>query len=194
MKLFAAQLMFLALTTLTLSACGPSEPGVTQPVEATATPPIALTGPAASPTPSSAGATTPTSLPGMPTSLCAQPPNVINFEVWQDFMPGPLSGNPLHAALTVELLCPDGVTAADIGGSISIKRVSGSEIITAPVQLDSMADTATSGVKQLSLSMQPGPPSDTLSEGELLTGTASLTIGKDQVEVQLPETAVLFTR
>ena len=132
-------------------------------------------------------------MPGMPSSLCAQPPQVTEFYVWLDMMPGPKpSEKPLHAALTIEIQCPPNVTPADIQGRITIQRADGVDVLTSPLQLDGIADATTSGVKQLSFSMQPAPPPVTLTEGEILAGTAKLTVLQQQIEIQLPETPLEF--
>ncbi|MEO5951295.1 MAG: hypothetical protein ABIQ44_02400 [Chloroflexia bacterium] len=183
-----------AVLTLVLVACGPTGQRANQPDEPTPTPVDALPElPTTTPTAANVEPIPTTSMPGMPANLCAQLPNVISFDVWQDFMPGPKSGNPLRASLIVELVCPTNITIADISGSITIKRKSGEEIIATPLKLDSMVDTATANVKQLSLTIRPEPPTVTLTEGELVSGTATLTIGQAQVDIPLPETELTFT-
>ena len=193
-RLFSYPLLGLALAALLLAACGPAQNGGQQPVDATLT--AAITPTEALPTTTAVaspqGEASP--VPGMPDKLCAQPPTVIEFSVWQDFMPiVPRDGAHLHAALILEMQCPPGLTPADIRGSITIRRADGTEILAATLQVNELEDAATSGVKRISVYMESAPPPMTLTEGEMVSGTAILNVGQQQVEIQLPETPLQFT-
>lgn len=123
----------------------------------------------------------------------AQPPNVSSFDVWQDFLPGPKSGNPLHVSLTIEMAYPANITVEEVRGNIRIERKNGEVITSTGLQLNSMEDTSMAGVKQFSFTIKPEIPKLMLREGELIRGVAMLRMGQDMVEIPLPETELMFT-
>ena len=171
---------------LVLTGCGTnveSQPGptTTVEVEATNTPVEAAT----------------TVVPGMPTGLCMGDCVVTDFAVWQDFMPSiPQTGAPLHATFTLEITWPEKITVANTHGTITILRANGDQIVTSGLQLNQQVDDnglMQPGPQSVSFSMVPAPVSTQLTEGEMLHGTAALTIGDQALNIELPETALLFT-
>jgi hypothetical protein len=124
---------------------------------------------------------------------------VSELYISQDFMPMvPASGPPLHALLTLEINGKDALRAAkgDASGTITITRPNGEIIARSNL-------TASRASDDLSLA-QPGPQhltldtgrvtiSTKLTEGETLQGSAVVTIGDRQFELQLPQTEVKFT-
>jgi hypothetical protein len=130
----------------------------------------------------------------MPDNLCAEPPTMIEFLVWQDFMPiVPPAGPPLHATITVDMQCRPDLEPADIQGTVVLRRAGDVDIVASPLQADGLEDTASTGIRRIFLSMQPVAPPMTLTEGESITGTATLTIDGQQVHIDLPATPLQFT-
>lgn len=180
----------LSLSVSVLTACGPTPPATDQPDDLMPT--VASVPEPEQGTPT-LQLTAVTEMPGMPTKLRADMPEVVDFDVWQDFMPGPKTGNLIHSVLTIRMLCPVDMTAYDISGSVALKRADDSDLIASMLQVNSFDDTGTAGVKQISLVMQPVLPSMTLIEGEIVNGAPNNLLGGVQVDVMLPETELLFT-
>ena len=122
-------------------------------------------------------------------------PTGIEFQVWQDFMPGVRSGGPpLHATVVFYI---EGVDTGTGSGSITLRRTGGEEIATGQLELVRWADDL--GLKQ------PGPQRVTfamnsiqtaiaLKEGELVKGTANVLLGGVDLTIELPETSLQFTQ
>jgi hypothetical protein len=123
---------------------------------------------------------------------------VVDFQVWQDFMPGPArSAPPLHAVVELEVSNGAGVGADSAGGTITITRQSGEVLLSAARLIlgQQSADLATAqpGPRRLSFSIEPGHVATTLTEGETLQGTATVTFGGRRFDLTLPQTSLVFT-
>ncbi|MFL5735069.1 MAG: hypothetical protein ACJ78Q_18080, partial [Chloroflexia bacterium] len=123
--------------------------------------------------------------------------NVTDFKVWQDFMPiVPPSGPPLHAVVTIETTSKPGRAVVAAGGAITITRASGEIIATAPLTSTQAPDDRPmqqTGPTSTQLGTGPLPITAKLTEGEMLSGTATITISGAQVDLNLPQTALTFT-
>jgi hypothetical protein len=122
-------------------------------------------------------------------------PTGIEFQVWQDFMPGVRDGGPpLHATVVFYI---EGVDTGSGSGSITVRRASGEEIATAPLELVRSVDDL--GLKQpgpqrVTFAMRSTPVNVELKEGELIKGTANVLLGGADLTLELPETRLEFTQ
>ncbi|HYP40776.1 MAG TPA: hypothetical protein VEX13_10495 [Chloroflexia bacterium] len=129
-----------------------------------------------------------------PTTGGSMEPTGIEFQVWQDFMPGRRDdGPPLHATVVFFI---EGVDTSSGSGSITLRRASGEEIATAPLELVRWADDL--GLKQpgpqrVTFTMTSTPATMELKEGEPIKGTASVRLGDTDLKIELPETPLEFT-
>ena len=181
-------LLFLtALGLLLASACGAtSDQSGTPQSEPTATSPDA-----AAPTDTPRPVTTPTPNGGNVRL------EVIDFQVWQDFMPGIREGGPpLHATV---LLRADGLSEVRPGvtvGTITISRPGGETVTQAPVTLVeavTVPGAEGQGKMDLQLAMAPSQVSIELTENEPLVGKLELTLDGSSITLDLPETPLMFT-
>jgi hypothetical protein len=179
-------LLGLVLGGFLLVGCGPvgeSQPGPTAAVAVVGT--------------TTATEQSTTAVPGMPVGLCAGDCVVTDFSVWQDFMPSiPRAGAPLHATFTLEISWQDKITPTMAHGTITILRAGGEQVITADLQLNQWVDDqglVQPGPQTVSFSMVPAPVAAQLVEGEMLHGTVRLTLGDQTLNIELPETALIFT-
>jgi hypothetical protein len=124
-------------------------------------------------------------------------PAIIDFKVYQDFMPMvPASGPPLHAAVTLEVNIKPGQAAANASGTISITRPTGELIATADLTQSQQADDLglrKPGPQQLVLTTKGVPIKAKLSEGETVQGSATIMLGGHSFALKLPQTQVAFT-
>jgi hypothetical protein len=156
------------------------------------------------------GAGTPTARPGNQDRATAGPspaptstqessmqPAVVDFKVYQDFMPMvPASGAPLHAFVTLEITGKSAPGDIVSGGQITITRPSGEVITTAGLVTDRQPDDRTlaqPGTRQVVLTMERTSISTKLTDGETLQGTATVTVGGRSYTLKLPQTKVVFT-
>ena len=136
-------------------------------------------------------AMTPTSYP---TTGGSMEPTGIEFQVWQDFMPGTRAGGPpLHATVVFYI---EGADTSSGSGSIILRRASGEEIVTAQLELVRSVDDL--GLKQpgpqrVTFSMTATPVSVELKEGEPIKGTAKVRLGGSDLMIELPVTPLQFT-
>jgi hypothetical protein len=121
-------------------------------------------------------------------------PTGIEFEVWQDFMPGTRAGGPpLHATVVFYV---EGVDTGSGNGSITLRRANGEEIATAQLELVRWVDDL--GLKQpgpqrVTFTMSSTPVSVELKEGEIIKGTAKVRLGGTDLMIELPEVPLQFT-
>ncbi len=121
-------------------------------------------------------------------------PTGIEFQVWQDFMPGIREGGPpLHATLVFYI---EGVDISSGSGSITLRRASGEEIATGQLELARWVDDL--GLKQpgpqrVTFTMTAAPVSVELKEGEPIKGIANVSLGEAHLVIELPETPLFFT-
>jgi hypothetical protein len=124
-------------------------------------------------------------------------PAIIDFKVYQDFMPMvPASGPPLHAAVTLEVIIKPGQPAANASGTITITRPAGELIATADLTQSQQPDDLSlrrPGSQQLVLTTKGIPISAKLTEGETLQGSARVILGGRSFDLKLPQTQVVFT-
>lgn len=119
----------------------------------------------------------------------------IEFEVWQDFMPGVRDdGPPLHATVVFYI---EGVDTGSGSGSITLRRAGGEEIATSQLELLRSVDDL--GLKQpgpqrVTFTMSSTPVTIELKEGELIKGTANVRLGGADLTIELPETPLQFTQ
>ena len=122
---------------------------------------------------------------------------VVDFQVWQDYMPAvPPSGPPLHVALTLEVDSAASISRSGRVGSITLQRASGEEIVTADLETTQRVDDmglVRPGGSQVILTMPPQPVKTQLTEGETIKGMARIEIDGQEVSVPLPETPLMFT-
>ncbi|HYO49779.1 MAG TPA: hypothetical protein VEW94_07995 [Chloroflexia bacterium] len=157
--------------------------------------PTATTAPQGSVDPTATGQTQPAMTPtSYPTTGGSMEPTGIEFQVWQDFMPGTRQGGPpLHATVVFYI---EGVDTGSGSGSITLRRASGEEIATAQLELVRWVDDL--GLKQpgpqrVTFTMTATPVSVELKEGELIKGTAKVRLGGTDLTIELPETELVFT-
>jgi hypothetical protein len=130
-----------------------------------------------------------------PTTGGKMEPTGIEFQVWQDFMPGVRAGGPpLHATVVFYI---EGIDTGSGSGSITVRHASGEEIATAPLELVRSVDDL--GLKQpgpqrVTFAMSSTPVNMELKEGELVEGTANITLGGANLTIELPETRLEFTQ
>lgn len=123
-----------------------------------------------------------------------QPPSVVDFAVWQDFMPGPgPKTRPLYAGIVLELHPRVDLTAVFFEAAITLRRADGTQVLAAPMEVGEIFESGTSGRKQVNLAMQVAPPPAGLNEGDVISGTATLMLAAVTIEVPLPETTLMFT-
>jgi hypothetical protein len=122
-------------------------------------------------------------------------PTGIEFQVWQDFMPGVRDdGPPLHATLVFYI---EGVDTGSGSGSITLRRAGGEEIATAQLELVRSVDDL--GLKQpgpqrVTFAMKSTPVNVELKEDEPIKGTANVRVGGVDLTIELPETPLVFTQ
>jgi len=135
--------------------------------------------------------------PGMPVGLCTEECVVVDFQVWQDFMPSRRAANaPLHATVTLDIEWPQQITGEIAQGKITLLRAGGEKVVTADLQLSQQgggAGLTQPGPQQVVFIMVPQTLSVQLTEGEMLHGVVTLTLGGQSRTLDLPEAAVLFT-
>lgn len=161
----------------------------------TATTAAMPTAPQAGVDPTATGQTQPAMTPtSYPTTGGSMEPTGIEFEVWQDFMPGTRAGGPpLHATVVFYI---EGVDTGSGNGSITLRRASGEEIATAQLELVRWVDDL--GLKQpgpqrVTFTMTATPVSVELKEGEIIKGTAKVRLGGTDLTIELPEVPLQFT-
>jgi hypothetical protein len=124
-------------------------------------------------------------------------PKVVDFQVWQNFMPMvPASGAPLHAILTLEISSTLGLNTGNTGGTITITRLNGEVIANSKLSISEQSDDlgmAQPGPRRLTFVMGPAAINTRLTNGEMIQGTATVTLGDRRFDLKLPQTAVLFT-
>jgi hypothetical protein len=122
---------------------------------------------------------------------------VVDFQVWQDFMPGLKAGNaPLHASVTLAIQWPQKITPDVTKGTVTLVRASGEHVVTGDLQLaqwDQGSGPQTSGPQQVVFAMTPQTVPVQLIEGEMLHGTVTVTLDGQPRMAELPEAALLFT-
>ncbi|HEX9988628.1 MAG TPA: hypothetical protein VGE45_09145 [Chloroflexia bacterium] len=130
-----------------------------------------------------------------PTTGGSMEPTGIEFQVWQDFMPGVRDdGPPLHATLVFYI---EGVDTGSGSGSITLRRAGGEEIATAQLELVRSVDDL--GLKQpgpqrVTFAMKSTPVNVELKEDEPIKGTANVRVGGVDLTIELPETPLVFTQ
>jgi hypothetical protein len=176
-------LLALLLITFLLTGCGGEQAGDAPSATVTSapTPPVE---------------TTPF-VPGLPIGLCTEDCVVVDFQVWQDFMPSRSAANaPLHATVTLDIEWPQQITRDIAQGKITLVRAGGQQVVAADLQLSQVGDgTALTqpGPQQVVFIMVPQTISIQLTEGEMLHGTITLTLSGQSRTLDLPEAALLFT-
>lgn len=122
---------------------------------------------------------------------------LIDFQVWQDFMPRIGNGGPpLHATLIIEAQNVPGVSASNSGGTVNIMQPNGELIVSAPLRLNEQEDDlgmAQPGARQMGFIMQPAQISVKLKENQMVKATANLKLGDRDATVEVPEAGVTFT-
>jgi hypothetical protein len=112
-------------------------------------------------------------------------------------MPGTgRDGNPLHATLTAEVEEGGALMPDSSGGTITLFRAGGQQIAQAELSLMRSADDLglrQPGVQPVTFVMAATNPATPLVENEPITGTAELRLNGKEVNVQLPETPLMFT-
>lgn len=130
----------------------------------------------------------------MNNSLLSQPPSVVDFAVWQDYMPGPgPRTRPLYAGVVLELHQRVDLSTAHFEAAITLRRADGTQILVAPLDVGPTFEGGTSGGTQFNLSMHVAPPPPGLTEGDSVSGTITLVLATQTIEVPLPEVALMFT-
>lgn len=121
-------------------------------------------------------------------------PTAIEFQVWQDFMPGKRDdGPPLHATVVFFI---EGVDTTNGSGSITLRRASGEEIAKSQLELMRWVDDLglrQPGPQRVTFTMSAVPASVQLQEGEPIKGTATVRLGGTDLTIELPETPLEFT-
>jgi hypothetical protein len=185
----AAQSAVLAsvLAVLVLAACGTSP--ATTPVASTSTIPAVET----------------PQQPPLPDATATNPPvgatvqaRVTEFEVWQDYMPiVPPDGAPLYGFVTVAITNTEKLTPQIAQGTITLTQPGGDTIVEdMPLTLQQQSDDLgmlTPGPQSVVFTFGPGTTQLTLTEGEMAGGRLALTVGGEQVQLDLPPVALYFT-
>lgn len=179
-------MVLCAVTAVSLASCGNSPAATPQAGKST---PV-LTTQAVTATPAAQPANTP--------AEAKVDARAVEFEVWQDFMPVvPKEGAPLHGVVTVAITYTEKLTPQKVSGTVDLTRAKGGAVVQGvPVALQGQAgDLATPapGPQSVVLVFGPATTTLTLSEGEMIGGTLSLTVGGEKVMVMLPEVALYFT-
>jgi hypothetical protein len=189
------RLLPIVLCGLLMLVVGCSSAPAPVPTATTAVMPTAMTTPRADIDPTATAQTEPAMTPtSYPTTGGSMEPTGIEFQVWQDFMPGTRAGGPpLHATVVFYI---EGVDTASGSGSITLTRAAGEEIATAQLELLRSVDDL--GLKQpgpqrVTFTMTSTPTSVELKEGELIKGTVKVRLGGTDLTIELPETALVFT-
>ena len=182
-------LVFFTVASLVLlvAACGgPAEQTGTPQVVPTGTIPDAAT---------RTGAPEPTATPsenGGNMNL-----EVVDFHVWQDFMPGLREGGPpLHATDLLRAEGLAGIRAGIAAGTITISRPGGESVVRSPITLVealTVPESGAEGKMELQLAMAATPVSIELTENEPLAGKLDLTLGGSNATLDLPSTPLMFT-
>ena len=123
---------------------------------------------------------------------------VTGFEVWQDYMPVvPKEGAPLYGVVTVEVTHTEKLTSQIVQGTVTLTRQGGDPVAEdVPLAIQQQADDQgmlTPGPQTVTLTFGPTFTQSTLTEGEMIGGTVTLTVGGEQVQLALPEVALYFT-
>ncbi len=178
-------LLALLSVTLLLTGCSGEQTGDVTPATATS----AATSPAET-------VLTPV-VPGLPVGLCTGDCVVIDFQVWQDFMPSRSANSALlHSTLTLEIEWPQQITQDIAQGTITLVRAGGRQVVTADLQLSQpgvWTGQSQPSPQQVVFIMVPQSLSIQLTEGEMLQGAVTLTLGGKARTIDLPEAALLFT-
>lgn len=119
---------------------------------------------------------------------------IVDFQVWQDFMPRVNAGDPpLHALVAIEIEASNALTPT---ATVTLSRAAGETIVQAPLSLlDGTPPTEGSapGTVRLEFNMQSASVPMQLTEGEKIGGTVTLNLGGREVNLPLPEAELMFT-
>jgi hypothetical protein len=126
---------------------------------------------------------------------------VISFNVWQDFMPGPATGGPpLLASIEVNVTNNGTAPLREVLATrIVIRRPDGEVVLDRGLQggpPDPVANTplAPGETRHYSYRSASSDVSPTMTENEAVNGTLTLSFDGVEQTVPLPATRVLFTR